>query len=146
MIPTRVSFPPIKKKKEMKRNFEIDDTLQERVDDAIEETRDMLVEYIKDNKPDKTPCLSNDLDYDGRFHEIIDGAVPIYTKEIDDTWYLHKRDLIEAYENAGVGNDPTEKGGVCAIYFYIHEQVRDWYRDNADQIFEEVTNGQETDS
>ena len=130
----------------MKRNFEIDDTLQERVDNAIEETRDMLVEYIKENKSDKTPDLHNDLDYDGRFHEIVDGAVPIYTKEIDDTWYLHKRDLIEAYENAGVGNDPTENNGMSAIYFYIHEQVCGWYRDNADEIFEEVTNGQEMDS
>lgn len=130
----------------MKRNFEIDDTLQERVDGAIEETRELLVDYIKENKPDETPCLHNDLDYDGRFHEIIDGSVPIYTKEIDDTWYLHKRDLIEAYENAGVGNDPTENNGMSAIYFYIYEQVCDWYRNNADEVFEEVTNGQETDS
>jgi hypothetical protein len=130
----------------MKRNFEIDDTLQERVDNAIEETRDMLVEYIKENKPDKTPCLHNDLDYDGRFHEIIDGAVPIYTKEIDDTWYLHKRDLIEAYENAGVGTDATENDGMSAIYFYIYEQVCKWYNDNADEVFEEVANGQEMDS
>lgn len=130
----------------MKRNVEIDDTLQERVDNAIEETRELLVEYIKENKSDKTPDLHNDLDYDGRFHEIVDGAVPIYTKEIDDTWYLHKRDLIEAYENAGVGNDPTENNGMSAIYYYIYEQVCDWYRNNADEVFEEVTNGQETDS
>lgn len=130
----------------MKRNVEIDDTLQERVDGAIEETRELLVDYIKENKPDETPCLSNDLDYNGRFHEIIDGSVPIYTKEIDDTWYLYKRDLIEAYENAGVGNDPTENDGMSAIYFYIQEQVCDWYKSNADEVFEELTNGQETDS
>lgn len=130
----------------MKRNVEIDDTLQDRVDGAIEETRELLVDYIKENKPDRTPCLHNDLDYDGRFHEIIDGAVPVYTKEIDDTWYLYKRDLIEAYENAGVGNNPTENDGMSAIYFYINEQVCDWYRNNADEVFEELTNGQETDS
>jgi hypothetical protein len=130
----------------MKRNVEIDDTLPDRVENAIELVRDELVEYIKENKPDSTPDLSNDLDYSGSIHEIVDGCVPIYTKEIDDAWYLHKRDLIEAYENAGVGNNPTENNGGAAIYFYIHEQVRDWYHKNADEIYEEIMNGQETDS
>jgi hypothetical protein len=129
----------------MKINVEIDDTLPDRVENAIEEVRDELVEYIKENKPDSTPDLHNDLDYSGSIHEIVDGCVPIYTKEIDDAWYLHKRDLIDAYENAGVGDNPTENNGMAAIYYYINEQVCEWYHKNADEIYDEIMNGQETE-
>lgn len=130
----------------MKRNVEIEDTLPDRVENAIELVCDQLIEYIKENKPDRTPDLHNDLDYSGSIHEIVDGCVPVYTKEIDDAWYLHKRDLVNAYENAGVGNNPTENDGMAAIYYYIHEQVCDWYRAEADEIYEDIMNGQEADN
>jgi hypothetical protein len=81
--------------------------------------------------------LGNDLDYSGQVHEIVDGSVPIYNKEIEDTWYLHGNQLEEAYENAGVGDNPRENSGMTAIYFYIHEQVAEWYHKNANYITEE---------
>lgn len=126
----------------MKHTVEINDTLQERVDDAIEMVRDALNDHLKENKPDRCPDLS-DLDYSGTIHEIVDGSVPIYTKEIEDLWYLYKREFIEAYENAGVGTNPMENEGMSAIYFYIYDQVVDWYRTNSDEIFEEYENGRE---
>ena len=96
----------------MKKTIEIDDTLQERVDGAIEEVKEMLVDYLNDN-PDSfededadPPCMNDDLE---RVHEIIDGSVPVYYHEIDTTWYLHKNKLEEAYENAGIGSNPLEK-------------------------------------
>jgi hypothetical protein len=117
--------------------IEIEDTLQDRVDSAIEDVKDELLRYCEDSEPDKLPCISNDLDYSGTIHEIVDGSVPIYTKEISDTWYLHGNALEEAYENAGVGDNPKENNGLAAIYFYIHEQVNEWYNDHAEDIFEE---------
>jgi hypothetical protein len=117
--------------------IEIEDTLQDRVDSAIEDVKDELLRYCDDNEPDKVPDLGNDLDYSGTIHEIVDGSVPIYTKEISDTWYLHGNALEEAYENAGVGDNPKENNGLAAIYFYIHEQVNEWYNDHAEDIFEE---------
>lgn len=121
----------------MKRTIEIEDTLQERVDSAIEDVKQELLSYLSDNKPDSLPCLNNELDYSGAIHEIVDGSVPIYTKEIEDTWYLYSSELEEAYDNAGVGDNPRENNGLAAIYFYIQEKVGEWYSDNAQDIFDE---------
>ena len=96
-----------------------------------------MLNYLEENKPDSLPCISNDLDYSGAIHEIVDGSVPIYTKEIDDTWYLYANDLEEAYENAGMGENPRENSGMTAIYCYISEKVHEWYYNEAQGVFEE---------
>lgn len=121
----------------MKRTIEIDDSLQERVDSAIEEVKAQLENYLEEN-PDTNdlPCLNNDLDYSGAIHEIVDSSVPIYTPEIEATWFLHGHELEQAYENAGVGDNPRENDGMGAIYFYIMDAVSQWYQDNAEKIFE----------
>lgn len=117
------------------------DTLQDRVDGAIEEVKKYLLEYLKENPDtDKTPCLNNDLDYSGVIHEIIDGAVPIYAQEIKDVFYLHGSDVEEAFDAAGIGTR-EDKGWpsgwkAAAIYCYIEQEVNRWYHDNADEIFE----------
>jgi hypothetical protein len=122
----------------MNRTVEIEDTLQERVESACDDVKDLLIQYLDENPDtDDVPCINNDLDYSGSVHEIVDGSVPIYTGEIEDTWYLYSRRLEEAYENAGVGSNPRENDGMAAIYFYIMEQVQEWYRDNAEDVFEE---------
>jgi hypothetical protein len=121
-----------------KRTVEIEDSLQERVDSATDDVKAELLSYLEQNPDtDETPDLGNDLDYSGAIHEIIDGSVPIYTKEIEDTWYLYASELEEAYENAGVGDNPRENNGMAAIYYYIHEKVNEWYSGNADDVFEE---------
>lgn len=124
----------------MKRTIEINDTLQDRVDNAIDLVRDELENYLKENKPDECPDLGNDLDYSGAIHEIVDGCVPIYTAEIKDTWYLHENELVSAYEDAGVGDNPHENNGMSAIYFYIHQEVCGWYANNAEEIFNKWEN------
>lgn len=121
----------------MKRTIEINDTLTERSDSAIADVKEQFLAYLDENKPDSLPCLNNDLDYSGAIHGIVDGSVPIYTSEIRDIWYLYASELEEAYENAGVGDNPRENDGMAAIYFYIMEQVQEWYSDNAEEIFEE---------
>lgn len=120
----------------MKRQIEIDDTLDEIVDDTIEAVKNELLNFLKDNpNTNETPDFGNDLDYSGVIHEIVDGNVPIYISEIKDLWYLHKEELEEAYENAGVGSNPLEGNGMSAIYFYIMDQVYEWYRLSADDVF-----------
>ena len=121
----------------MKRQIEIDDTLQDRVDSAIEDVRQELLDYLNENKPDSLPCLNNDLNYSGVIHEIVGGSVPNYTKEIEDTWYLYASELEEAYKNAGCGENPRENDGMNAIYYYISDKVNEWYHDNAEEVFED---------
>ena len=126
--------------------IDIEDTLQGRVDCAIEEVENELRSYLKDNpEVDSVPCLNNDLDYSGAIHQIVDSAVPIYTKEIKDTWYLHEDKLIEAHSLAGVGGDPHENDGMSAIYFYIQQEVNDWYRKHAEDIVDEVVPHRKTE-
>lgn len=130
----------------MKRTIEINDTLEERVVGAIEEVQQLLLDYIKENDSDDLPCLNNDLDYSGSVHEIIDGSVPIYTNEIEDTWYLYKNELEEAYENAGVGSNPLENNGMSAIYFYISDKVNEWYNDSAQSILDAYLESKEVET
>ena len=121
-----------------KRTVEIEDILDERVSAATDDVKAELLRYLNENPDtDETPDLGNDLDYSGAIHEIVDGSVPIYTKEIEDTWFLYSAELEEAYENAGVGENPRENNGMAAIYYYIDQQVHEWYHNNADDVFAE---------
>jgi hypothetical protein len=124
-----------------KRTIEIEDTLQDRVDSAIEDVKDELLRYCDDNEPDKLPDLGNDLDYSGTIHEIVDGSVPIYTKEIRDIFYLHGSEVEEAFDNAGFDSKDDKDWPLgwkpAAIYSYIQEQVHEWYNDHAEEVFEE---------
>ena len=122
----------------MKRTVEIEDVLDSCVEKAIDKVKDLLEEYIKENDSDSLPCLNNDLNYSGSVHQIIDGCVPVYYKFINDTWYLYKDDLIEAYENTGIGSNPMENDGMSAIYCYIEQKVGEWYRKEAQDIFDEI--------
>lgn len=122
----------------MKRQIEIEDSMQDRVDSAIEDVKQELLNFLKENADrDEVPDLGNDLDYSGAIHEIVDGSVPIYTHEIEATWFLYGSELEAAYESAGCGDNPRENNGMAAIYFYIHDKVNEWYNDNAAEIFED---------
>ena len=92
------------------------------------------------------PELHNDLDYSGGVHERVDGSVPIYTKEIDYTWYLHASELEEAYENAGIGDNPRENNGMVALYCYLEQELAEWYEREKDRIFEEWEAGRKVGS
>ena len=123
----------------MKRQVELDDTLEDRVESAIEDVQSLLEEWLKDNPDaDEPPCLHNDLDYSGSVHEIIDGSVPIYTYEIETAWFLHSNELEQAYDDAGVGDNPRENDGMTAIYFYIEQRVSEWYYSIQDEIQEKL--------
>ena len=118
------------------RTVEFEDTLTDNVQCAIEEVSELLEQKFKEYPEEDMPDLG-ELDYDGRVHEIIDSCVPIYTKEIEDTWYLYSDRLEEAYENSGIGDNPRENSGMVAIYCYIEQEVSSWYYDNAEELWEE---------
>jgi len=126
----------------MKRTIEIDDTLENIIESACDDVKAELIRFLESN-PDteETPCLNNDLDYSGAIHEIIDGSVPIYTKEQNDLWYLYGDDFEQAFDDAGIGSK-DDKGWPmgwkpAAIYCYIDQKVHEWYRNEAGEIFAE---------
>lgn len=121
------------------RMVEIEDRLDEIIESVKDDVKDLAIQWIKENG--EQPELYNDLDYDGSFHEIVDGAVPIYTSEINDLFYLYGDDFEEAFDNAGIGDktDTCWPSGwkAAAIYCYIEQEVAEWFNDNIDDIFEE---------
>lgn len=126
----------------MKRQVEIDDTLDEIVDSAIGDVKAELMSYLEQNPDtDDLPDIGNDLDYSGAIHEIVDGSVPVYTGEINDLFYLYGNDFEQAFDDAGIGNkddDGWPSGWkAAAIYCYIDQKVHEWYNDNAEGIFDE---------
>jgi len=118
--------------------IEIDDVLPERVENAIEQVKDLLRAYVRREQPDELPSLHYDLDYSGDVHTIIDGEVPIYTRDIEAAWFLHGRDLEEAYETVGIGQNPRENNGMTAIFLYIEQKVCEWFHDHGQEVFEEA--------
>ena len=126
----------------MKRTVELDDTLQELVDEATEELKDLILEHLKENPgKDEAPDL-NDLDESGAFHELVDSSVPVYTHEIDTIFYLHGSRVESAFDDAGIGEKDNDKWPcgdwrMAAIYCYIEAECREWYAKEAEGIFEE---------
>lgn len=125
----------------MKYTIEMEDNLDDIVSDTCDLVKDELLSYCEENKPDELPCLHNDLDYSGAIHELIDNAVPIYTKTIDDLFYLRGSDLEQAFDDAGIGEKKDEGFPMgwkpAAIYCYIEQGVSNWYNENAQDIFDE---------
>ena len=125
----------------MKKTIEIDDNLDDLVSDVIRETRDLLLNYLEDY-PDtnKLPCLHNDLDYNGAFHEICDSTVPIYTKNIEDLFFLYGSELEEAFDDAGIGDKNDKNWPIgwkpVAIYCYLEQKACEWYHNEAEEIFD----------
>lgn len=132
----------------MKRTIEIEDKLEAYVDNATSQITDLIREWCEANDADECPDLSNDLDYSGRVHEIIDGSVPIWTSEINDAFYLHGNEIESAFDDAGIGekNDDSWPMGwkAAAIYCYIEQEVNSWYRLSAEDIFDEWQKSRES--
>lgn len=123
--------------------IEINDTLDERVESAIDSVKTELMDYLEANPgTDELFCLNNNLDYLGAIHEIIDGSVPIYTHELEDNWYLHSSKLEQALDDAGLYSDEdlgrlsNEQRMMSAFYCYIQDAVNTWYQDEAQDVFD----------
>ena len=124
----------------MKRTIEIDDTLADRVESAIDELRDALLRHCAENSCDEAPNIDV---FGYQLHEIAYGAVPASYSELRGIWYLYEWELLAAYKNAGIGDNPRENDGMAAIYCYILRQCEEWYEDNAEEVVEEFLAGKE---
>jgi hypothetical protein len=121
-----------------KRNIEIEDNLDEIIESARDDVKEVIKTYIEENetKPDYS-----DLDYDGSLHEIFDGAVPIHTGEINDLFYLYGNEFEEAFDKAGIGDKDDEHWPMgwkpAAIYCYIEQEINNDLDEMIDESWEE---------
>lgn len=103
-------------------------------ENACYEARERLEELQKENPDCNSEAIATLFRDKGIDHEIADNSVPVYTWEINCLWFSHASELEEAYENAGIGENPRENNGMIAIYCYIseaiNEYVNDWEREN----------------
>ena len=108
------------------RKIEIDDDLQERIKDAIDELKDWMCDQTGDFE---------DLKKCDKILKLADSETPICTGEIQGLWYLYKTEFIEAYENAGLGDNPFENDGMTAIYCYIQDKIWEWWYSEAKEYY-----------
>lgn len=128
--------------------IELDDNL---IDDVLEVqglVKDEFLEYLKDNKPSSCPDMS-DLDHNGSIHEIVDGSVPVCTRELESAWFLHSSDLESTLDSAGLYSDEdlgklsNEQKIMSAYYCYLMDAVNEWLNDEAETLYDEwVASGQ----
>ena len=90
------------------------------------------------------------LEYDGTLHEIIAGSVPVYTHQLEALFFVHKWDLMEAFNDAGIctvdevlNNPDSYTLGLegVAIYCYIEQSVNAWIHDDLEEWFNEKFGG-----
>ena len=127
--------------------IEIETDLIELVSLAIEEVKRSIAWLLKENEIDETMSkydIIDVLEYDGTLNEIIDGSVPVYTAQLKALMFVHEFDLMEAFENAGIGtvdevlkNSDSFTLGLegVAIFFYIEQEVNVWINDDLEEWF-----------
>lgn len=103
---------------------------------------DMLREYLTEN-PDHAETLAddwlNELDYDGRIHELVDGAVPVYDADQSAIMFFHGQDVTQAWENAGFGGEFTIPAG---IYCLLMEHVAEFDAESVIDAWREAHEGE----
>lgn len=128
----------------MKRMVEIDDTLKETVEAAIEDIKSHIDTWHEENSDvDELPDWG-DLDHGGRLTEICDSAVPVYDGEIADMFYLHGDDIERAFDDAGFEREGEWPRGwkAAAIMCYIQAQAQEWLQDEGQEYLDELTQGE----
>ena len=127
----------------MKRTIEMEDDMDERIDGIKEEMVNHFIDYLKDN-PDIDDFDEYYQDEACDFiHESVDTSTPIYTKNIDDLYYLYGSECEEAYRNAGIGNGQEENHQQVAIYCYLEQKAFDFLRELEDVYNDYIDEGVE---
>ena len=134
---------------------EIETDLNELEGAAIDEIKQSIAWLLKENEIDETMDkydIIEVLEYDGTLHEIIDGSVPVYTHQLEALFFVHKWDLMEAFDNAGIctvdevlKNPDSYTLGLegVAIYCYIEQEVNAWIEEDLEDWFSAKFGGSE---
>ena len=126
---------------------EIETDLSELVSLAIDEIKRSIAWLVSEGEIEKeaqVDDINEALEYDGTKHEIIDGSVPIYTHQLEALFFVHKWDLMEAFNDAGIctvdevlNNPDSYTLGLegVAIYCYIEQEVNAWIEEDLEDWF-----------
>ena len=131
---------------------EIETDLPELVALAIEEIKRTIGDFVSAGDIDESMdshAIDEALDYDGTKTQIIDGMVPVYTYDLEALFYVHKRVLMEAFEDSGIdwGDVLNNRDGFplgiegVAIFCYIEQEVNSWMYDDMQDWFNEKFGG-----
>lgn len=115
----------------MKYTIELDDPLDDRVKDCIEEAQDRIKDYFI-----ATPYavnIPNDI-----LDEIAGTNTPVDYSTMRDIWYFNSDKLVEAYNDAGIGGNPFEGKGDVAIFYYLDQQLHEWLSSVKDSVLAAV--------
>ena len=128
-------------------NIEIETDLNELEGAAIDEIKRSIEWFVSEGEIEKdaqVDDINERLEYDGTKHEVIDGTVPIYTHQLEALFYVHKYDLMDAFEDAGIctvddvlKNPDSFTLGLegVAIFCYIEQSVNAWINDDLQEWF-----------
>ena len=128
---------------------EIETDLNELEGAAIDEIKRSIEWLVSEGEIDDSmdaDDINEALEYDGTKHEIIDGSVPVYTHQLEALFFVHKWDLMEAFNDAGIctvdevlNNPDSYTLGLegVAIYCYIEQSVNAWIHDDLEDWFNE---------
>jgi len=129
----------------MKRQVEIDDDLQERIDDVKCEIKQSFIDYLEENQDIKEfDTYYQDIGCES-VHEICDSSTPIYFSNIDGLYYLYGDEFEESYQNAGLGDGKENNHRQVTIYCYLSEkgfeflnELEEIFNDNIEEGIDKV--------
>jgi len=105
----------------------IEDTMQDMIFKSCEQLAEYIADYIAQGE---APILENWYNFYGRkkYKDIIDSNTPIYYLDVSGLFYLYKYELVEAYENAEVGDLSEENNpNKACIYFFLHGKLNEFF-------------------
>ena len=126
---------------------EIETDLNELEGAAIDEIKRSIAWLVSEGEIEKeaqVDDINEALEYDGSKHEIIDGSIPVYTHQLEALFFVHKWDLMEAFNDAGIctvdevlNNPDSYTLGLegVAIYCYIEQVVNAWIEEDLEDWF-----------
>ena len=134
---------------------EIETDLNELEGAAIDEIKRSIAWLVSEGEIEKeaqVDDINEALEYDGTKHEIIDGSIPVYTHQLEALFFVHKWDLMEAFNDAGIctvdevlNNPDSYTLGLegVAIYCYIEQVVNAWIEEDLEDWFSAKFGGSE---
>jgi hypothetical protein len=124
----------------MTRTTTLTDTLPALIESACDGVRDLLEVWFIENEDTDFPCLSNDLDYSGSVHQLIDITVPIWTSVLNELAYFHHEAALAALTDhfgaESLSGDWPRGPFAAGLYVLIEQGVSEWYDSDGEQLWD----------